>query len=94
MKYRTEERVPLNVLVAARTPTATLEVTIVDLSCTGCKMHVIGSIPRVGESILLTLSAGDEVAGQIIWRDGEEYGVKFYKEIDERVIDRVSLRVA
>ncbi len=39
--------------------------------------------------MLLELSEVDEIAGQVVWKDGSRAGVKFHEELSEEALRRL-----
>ena len=73
--------------VRGRVPATPVAATIVDLSNSGCRGRAEG-LPQPGATILLRLFAGEEVAGEVVWRRGDEFGVKFHQEIGDELVAR------
>lgn len=45
---------------------------------------------QLGSTLLIELSATDQVSGQIVWRDGDHVGVKFHQRISWGAVSRLS----
>ena len=89
MAMRKDDRLETRRPTRARFPTSEVEVVLLDLSTAGCRIETDNEFAQVGATIVLTLLAEHEAAGQIAWRRDGECGVRFYKEVSTLVIDQV-----
>ncbi|WP_338242331.1 PilZ domain-containing protein [Aurantiacibacter hainanensis] len=89
-RFRLEERREINLPTTARIPHADAQITVLNLSATGCKLRTATEAARLGCTVLVRLSAEDEVSGQIVWRQGEICGVHFHRQIPAEMICRLT----
>lgn len=64
-------------------------VTVGDISSHGCRLKG-DTLPDVGQSVLLR-SAGLEVAGLVMWREGSHAGISFRRRIEPLAVVRDNL---
>ena len=85
-------RVSVNLWVVGRVPATPIVANLVDLSETGCRIHSHdGHLIAPGATILLNISTSSEVAGQIVWQRGEQFGVRFRVPISEELVQQLVL---
>ncbi|APE28851.1 hypothetical protein [Aurantiacibacter gangjinensis] len=70
------------VMVGEFTPRVT--VTVRNLSQFGVGVSSHGVVPDIGERVRLTLVTGDEIAGEVRWTDGCDFGLRMAHAFDLR----------
>ena len=90
MKVREQERIQTHFLSAARIPASQAEVTIVDVSETGCRIITDCKSAKIGTTIILALPNDQYASGQIVWIHLEECGVHFHKPVSLDSIDSIA----
>ena len=93
MQTRRNERVATNIATVGRMPASFAEVTVLDLSTEGCQIKTSSTLARVGATVLLPLSDRDDVAGQIVWKEADRCGVRFFNDLPEGAIDWIAISV-
>ena len=83
---RSHPRIRIRRSVAGRIPATPIVATLLDISQSGCRAQTPQCRLEPGTTILLDLTVSRTVAGQVVWRRGDEFGVKFGLEVPERVI--------
>jgi len=53
-------------------------------------LEIAGGAPKVGSTLLLTLSSGAEASGEVVWCKGNDCGIEFHRRIAETEIDRIA----
>jgi hypothetical protein len=89
MEHRRTDRFSTHLQVRGRIPASPIAATILDVSTTGCRLEAASPLVKPGATILLDLPGGGAVAGQIVWRDDAECGVKFHEQISGRIIAQI-----
>ena len=90
MRVRQEERAPTKFTTTAKAFGSTFDVLMSDLSTGGCMLEIVGGAPKVGTTLLLTLSSGAEASGEVVWSEGDACGIEFHRRIAETEIDRIA----
>ena len=93
MKVREQERVQTHFFSAARVPASLAEVTIVDVSETGCRIVTDNQSAQIGATIILSLPHEVYASGQIVWKRKSECGVHFHKPIGMGTIDGIAAHI-
>lgn len=93
MKVREQERVQTHFFSAARLPASHVDVTILDVSETGCRIVTDCRAARIGATIILSLPHGEYASGQIVWKLRTEGGVQFHKPIGLDTIDGIAAHI-
>lgn len=88
MKLRRHERLAVYITTVAQAPAQAVDVDVLDLSVSGCRIRSFDNALRVGATVVLRLSDTEEVAGQLVWVAKDEGGVEFYKMIGEHAVDK------
>lgn len=90
IRHRSGERREINLPTLARIPHADARITVLNLSATGCKLRTDSEAACKGTTVLVRLSAVDEIPGQIVWREQDLCGVHFHREIPAEMICRLT----
>jgi hypothetical protein len=93
MKVRKELRFATHIATNARVPSSAVDVVVLDVSTTGCLIQTQSILAQVGATILLRLSDIGEVAGELVWKDKNHCGVKFFTPLAEESIDLVEITI-
>lgn len=91
MWVRGAERFKSGVPTAACVPTSDVDVAVVDVSATGCRLRTTSRNAQIGATILLKFADLEEVAGQIVWTHRQQFGVRFTRKLSEKDLDRIAL---
>lgn len=91
MWVRGEQRFTSNVPVMARLPDSNIDVVVVDVSATGCRLRTRSRDVQVGATILLEFEGIEEIAGQIAWSERRQFGVRFNRILPEATLDQIAL---
>ncbi len=78
--------------VVGRIPATPVNVTVLDLSTSGCLVEATAPLIKQGRTILLSLSDSVEIAGQVVWQDGSRFGVQFHREISTDELSSLMVR--
>ena len=57
---------------------------VTDISQFGVGALAADTLPDIGERVLLTLSTGDAIEGEVRWSDGYRFGLRLYQPFDLR----------
>ncbi|MFB0614216.1 PilZ domain-containing protein [Aurantiacibacter poecillastricola] len=87
MHDRESQRVGIRFPCAAQLPGSTLDVVVLDITPSGCRLATASGLAKIGATIVLLFSDRLDAAGQIVWRDEWECGVMFHEHISENTID-------
>lgn len=90
MQEREEERIATAIAAHARVPAFTAEIVVLDLSTRGCRIQACSGFAQIGSTILFRLSDRNEVAGQIIWKNSHQFGVRFFNDLPQKAIDWIA----
>ena len=90
MKVREQERIQTHFFSVARAPASLANVTIVDVSETGCRFVTDNISVQIGTTIILSLPHEEYASGQIVWTLSNECGVHFHKPISLDSIDSIA----
>ena len=90
MEMRKEDRIATNIAATARLPASPAAVTMLDVSMAGCLISTKSKLATIGATILVSLSERVEAAGEIVWTDGKNCGVKFHQPMSEKSIDWIA----
>ena len=86
MERRTSHRVELSRRAIGRVPATPIEVTVLNLSATGCLMQVHGERIAPGTTVLLNLTSELEVAGQVVRQAGDQVGLQFHHPLSAQLV--------
>lgn len=89
MTERGEERHEIIIIGRVRTGTAARDVTIQDLSVSGCRFHDRFSSLPLDAPVTVKIGPVGPVAGHVKWRRGEYVGVEFDKPLYSPVLDHI-----
>lgn len=90
MERRQTPRSQVDITAACRVPATPLETIISDISAAGgaATMETSSFVKR-GSTILLQLGQEHSVTGQIIWKSGNRFGVKFHEPLDDATLANI-----
>ena len=77
MQTRTTNRQGSNIVLNCRMPVDRGQALLCDVSPTGCKIELFDGYVSKGSTIFFELDGSNELAGQIVWVQGSEAGVRF-----------------
>ena len=80
MERRKSYRTVTNRVVTGRAPATPITGTLLNISETGCLLQSAHML-RAGTTIVLELSATEEVAGQVAWNKGDKSGIEFHQRL-------------
>lgn len=92
MRARDEARVDLNYSCIARFPSGEVEVLIVEVSTGGCRLSSCNLLAQVGATVILELGKLRHTSGEIVWRNGDQCGVRFHRALKIDVLDWLAAR--
>lgn len=82
MERRDSYRMKTTRRISARVPATPIDVTVLDLSSTGCMIQIDHSAPIAARTtILLALAQHEDIAGEVVWRKRDRAGVQFHERI-------------
>ena len=86
---RCRARVPTARQVGCRLPASPIDGMLFDLSADGCRirMQAPGFI-QPGSTIVVQLADEDEIAGQVVWLEAGDVGLRFYEPLDALLLAR------
>ena len=91
MEQRHHPRFDTCELALCRIPATPLAVEIINLSRGGCAVRVSSDVTRaIGATVLLTLSDGIELSGEIAWIRHPRLGIKFHHQLDTETVLRLA----
>ena len=77
MQTRTTNRQNSDIVVNCRVPIRRAQAILCDISQTGCRIEMFDGFVQRGCTIFFELDETTEVAGQAMWVEGNEAGVRF-----------------
>lgn len=86
MDERARERLVIDRSVSCRGFSGDEQILIYNLSTSGCMVSRSRSCSALGETLLISLISGVEIAGQVIWEREPYAGVQFISELPERIV--------
>jgi hypothetical protein len=87
MDKRNSKRVAADEAVGASCGSFDMELFVVDLSETGCKVEVSGTSLRPGYAIALFFAPGVVTTGTVVWRNGFHAGIEFQRKLKASLLD-------
>ncbi|MCP5396106.1 MAG: hypothetical protein H6918_05130 [Sphingomonadaceae bacterium] len=75
--------------MVGRVPATPIEAILFDLALAGCKARSGSSLVRQGATIVIELTAHDHVAGEIIWKRKDSFGVRFSRPLSEQLLTSI-----
>jgi len=85
MERRFSDRVPTEVGVSCRVPASPEQARLVDLSRSGCRLEFVRRRIGPGATVNLDFRAGNPVAGEVVWTDGDHAGVRFHSTLPKPI---------
>lgn len=86
MDERGRERLVIDRSVSCRGFSGDEHILVYNLSTSGCMVSRSQSSLVLGETLLINLIGGVEIAGQIVWERETYAGVQFTSELPERIV--------
>ena len=86
MDERAQARLVVDRTATCRTFNGREQIRIYDLSTSGCLVARRSGRYALGETVLITLVGNAEVAGEVVWSRPPHAGVRFTKELSERIV--------
>lgn len=86
MERRQNQRAATNLRLNGRVPASPVLTEVLDLSPGGCRVRAASPLLKRGATILLSIAETTEIAGQIVWQQGREFGVQFHEELSEEAL--------
>lgn len=86
MDGRAHERLVIDRSVSCRGFSGDEQILIYNLSTSGCMVSRSRSRSALGETLLISLIGGVEIAGQVIWEREPYAGVQFTSDLPERIV--------
>jgi len=80
MERRKSYRTVTSRQVTGRAPATPINGTLLNISETGCLLQSHHQL-RTGTTVVLELSATEQVAGQVVWHQGEKSGIEFHEKL-------------
>ncbi len=91
MKTRQKTRRGTNLVLNCRIPVQRAQAILCDISETGCRIELFDGYVSKGSTIFFEIDARNELAGQIIWVEGGEAGVRFMHNLNPVVRSALEL---
>ena len=85
MQTRAINRKTSNIVLGCRTPVARAQALLCDISETGCRIELFDGHVQRGSTIIFEIDARNELAGQIVWVQGNEAGVRFSHKLSHAI---------
>lgn len=89
LKERQADRHDLTILGRIFTARGSRDVTVLDLSETGCQFHADGSHLKVDGHLTIKLGPIGPVEATVRWSRGDKYGVQFNSPLYPSVLDHI-----
>jgi hypothetical protein len=86
MDERAHSRLVVDRSVECRSFSDDEQLVVYNLSMSGCMVSKREGSFAVGETLLITLVGGIEVAGEVVWQRGAYGGVRFCAGLSDRVV--------
>ena len=86
MDERSHNRLVVDRSVACRSFSDDEQIVVYNLSKSGCMVAKHQGSFSIGETLLITLVGGIEVAGEAVWQRGSYGGVRFCADLPDRVV--------
>jgi hypothetical protein len=80
MERRKSYRTVINREVTGRAPATPITGTLLNISATGCLLRSEHPL-RTGTTVVLELSATEQIAGQVAWHQGDKSGIEFHQNL-------------
>ena len=90
MERRRAPRTKTSREVIGRIPATPITATIFDFSLSGCLAQTESPLIQRGATILLDLSETDAIAGQVVWREDDRFGIEFHEHISSETLLRLT----
>lgn len=81
VERRVSHRATAKQKVHARVSGATIQLTLLDLSVSGCKARCKSSAIEQGAPVTLVLSDNESIPGEVVWFDAGVAGIRFDREL-------------
>ncbi|WP_171033107.1 PilZ domain-containing protein [Qipengyuania marisflavi] len=91
MERRESERRVTDIILHCRTPARPARAFICDASPEGCRIELIDDIAMPGSTIVFDIGERTHIAGQIVWAEGNEAGVRFIGALPSSAIEAFGL---
>ena len=82
MQSRTNNRRDTDIVLNCRVPVRPAQALLCDVSDTGCRIEIFEGIIRKGSTIFFEVDAANDIAGQVVWVEGNEAGVRFTHKLN------------
>lgn len=86
MDERAHNRLVVDRSVECRSFNDDEQLVVYNLSMSGCMVAKRQGSFAIGETLLITLIGGIEVAGEVVWQRGTFGGVRFCADLPDRVV--------
>lgn len=86
MDERAHTRLVVDRSVECRSFSDDEQIVVYNLSTSGCMAAKRHGRFAIGETLLITLVGGIEVAGEVVWQRGSYGGVRFCADLPDRVV--------
>lgn len=80
MERRKSYRTLTNRIVTGRAPATPFSGTLLNISETSCLLESSHPL-RTGTTVVLELSASEQVSGQVAWHQGKKSGIEFHEKL-------------
>lgn len=81
MERRAHRRIDLVKSVSGRVPAFPLEITVLDIASSGCRIEARTNLLSIGSEVSLHLDDKIDVKGHVVWKDKQYYGIKFDRRL-------------
>ena len=82
MQARTNNRQGTDIVLNCRVPVRPAQAMLCDISDTGCRIEIFDGVVRKGATIFFEIDARNDIAGQVVWVEGNEAGVRFSHKLN------------
>lgn len=81
LERRAGDRIEMDVKLACRVPASPVPARILDLSHFGCRVGFHDLHLELGGTVTLEIANGDRVAGEVVWSQGSQAGIRFHRRL-------------